>query len=85
MFGGPSGTVTACIAEFDAGGAPCRAATDLAMKRAIAATGAGTGGGWSVGGSSVFAQSTGSDALRRRCEADGACTAAIFSDGLDAD
>lgn len=82
-FDGPSGTVTGRIAEFDARGAPCRAATDLAMKSAIAT--AGADGGWNVGGSSAFVQSTGSDALLRRYEADGACTDAIFGDGLDAD
>lgn len=81
VFEGPSGTVSARIAEFDARGAPCRAATDLAMKGAVAAIGAH--GGWSVGGASAFVQGVGSDALLRRYDADGACTDAIFGDGVD--
>jgi PQQ-like domain len=82
VFSGASGTVTARIAEFNARGAPCRAATDLAMMSAVAAISAD--GRWTIGGASMFVQGFGSDALLRRYDADGACTDAIFGGGFEA-
>lgn len=83
VFVGSSGATAARVAEFDANGAPCRAATEMAMSGGVAAT--ASAGGWSVLGGSVFVQGVGNDALVRRYDANGACTTgeAIFADGFD--
>jgi len=79
-----AGHVGARIVEFDADGTSCRSSADLGMFSNVAAA-AGTQG-WTVLGTSEYAQGVGNDAVVRRYDANGPCDGAdaIFIDGFDA-
>jgi outer membrane protein assembly factor BamB len=77
------GHVLGAIAEFDAGGEPCRVATDINLASSVNAV-AGSSG-WSVIGVTTFVPGVGNDALAIHFDSDGACTLTdrVFSDGFE--
>lgn len=81
-FADSMGHVAARMAEFDAGGRPCRASDALGYASGVAAV--ADGAGWLTLGTSAWSNGS-SDALVARYDAEGTCDRgdAIFADGFD--